>query len=492
MGRILVTKYHLIALSLVGILPHSTELWNFELKAGIGMQIIANLVVAGAFVIFYSSIAELTSSFPFAGGSFAFARCTVGFYPGYLVGCIEVLYYTLLLVWTNGAMMVLLRRDSAVLWTNRNYVLVGLFVSNFVMCISKKWVYSAFAFLAVFGLCINLIYIFGSIQFLDFSRWAYLPHHTDDDTLQPFSADDDDGYVNPKNPSSGVLFNVVSRRIFEAFSTTVWTYKGLENVNLMSEDVVTPRSMIPLAQMIGMAALVLFNTSIPVIGASMYPGIERLIKLPSPNSPGLAQIFNVTHSTANYVLLPMLYGMSTVTCYSLTKLIAAMAESRLFPKVLARRVWNTQTPIFALGSACITAMIVVVALGLTAPKDFLHFSTIIGVYAVLTYCMQLVSFIVLRLKLSPFPREFRSPFGILGAIVCMVVFLAGIACALSIGHRTIPAIAVGLIYVAAVSVYYFWFAKHSQAFSEDEKAVILPAHVGIRNANGKNRRMMLV
>lgn len=485
MGRILVTKYHLIALGLVGILPHSTGLWNFELKAGIGVQIIANLVAAAAFIIFYGSIAELTSTFPFAGGSYAFARCTVGFFLGYLIGCIEVLYYALLLVWTNGALIVFIRRNNVTVWRNENCIIMALFISNFIICISKKWVYNLFVVLAIFGVCMNLIYIFGSIQFLDFNSWAYLPNHTEDDTLQLLLADDDNGFVDPHSPSKGVIFNIVTQRICEAFSNTLWTYKGLENVNLMSEDVVAPRKMIPLAQMIGVAALVLFNASIPVIGASMYPGIERLIKLSSPNSPGYSQIFNVTHNTATMIALPILYGMSTVICYSLTKLIAAMAESRLFPHVLARRVWSTRTPIFALGVACCAALLILIVMALVDQSDFPQFSTILGVYALFTYCMQLISFIVLRLKLSSFPREFHSPFGIPGALFCMVIFLAGIACSLAVPHRTVPTIVVGIIYVAVVSMYYFWFAKHEQTFSVEEKAVVLPAHVGIKNANGE-------
>lgn len=488
MARIHVTKFHLIALSIVGILPHSTGLWNFELKAGIGVQIIANLVAAVAFVVFYSSIAELTSTFPFAGGSYAFARCTVGFYPGYLIGCIEVLYQTLLLVWTNAAMIVFIRGDDPTIKKYEAYIGFALFISNFATCISKKWIYNLFVFLAIYGLSMNLIYIFGAIQYSDFSRWAYLPRHTDDDAVQVVIAADDNAYVDPSRGSSSFLFVIASQRIFEAFSTTLWTYKGLEYVNLMSEDVIAPRSMIPLAQMIGVATLVIFNTSIPVIGSSMYPGIERLIKLASPSSPGFSQIFNVTHRTATLIALPVLYGSSTVTCYSLTKLIAAMAESRLFPKFLGRRAWNTRTPIFALGAACCISLFVLLGMGLTAQKDFPHFTTIIGVYALLTYCMQSVSFIVLRLKLSTFPREFRSPFGIPGAIVCMVVFFAGIGCALSVSKRTIPAIVVGVVYIVAVSSYYFWFAKHSQTFSAEEKAVVLPAHVGIKNANGEHRR----
>lgn len=487
MGRILVTKYHLIALSLIGVLPHFTGLWNVELKAGIGFQIIANLVAASAFVVFYSSIAELTSTFPFAGGSYAFARCTVGFYLGYLVGCIEVFYYILLLVYTNGAMLVFIRGDNITIWKNQNYIILALFVSNFVMCISKKWVYNMFVILAIYGLSMNLIYVFGSIQFVDFNTWAYIPRHTDDDTLQFVISDDDNGHVASSSEGGGLLLNITTQRVFQAFTTILWVYKGLEFINLMSEDVVAPSTMIPLAQVIGTVALVVFNTSVPVIGASMYPGIERLIKLASACSPGFSRIFNVTHDTATYMALPMLFGLSNLTCYSITKLIAAMAESRLFPRVLAKRVWSTRTPVYALGLTCCMALLVLGFMAVAAEKYFPHFTTITGVFSLLTYCMQLLGFIVLRLKLSAFSREFRSPFGIPGAIFCMIVFLAGICCALSITHRGFPTIVIGIVYVTVASAYYFWFAKHSQTFSADEKAVVLPAHVGIKNANGESK-----
>jgi hypothetical protein len=63
-----------------------------------------------------------------------------------------------------------------------------------------------------------------------------------------------------------------------------------------------------------------------------------------------------------------------------------------------------------------------------------------------------------------------------------VVFFTGfVACCVAYWY-TIPVV---LVYLGIVSAYYQLWARDRQTFSAEEKMVMLPAHVEIRDANGK-------
>lgn len=66
--------------------------WNAGLSAGFGSFVIATILTGIAYVCLIFCCAETTSALPFAG-AFGLARCILGFYLGFLVGCIETLEY---------------------------------------------------------------------------------------------------------------------------------------------------------------------------------------------------------------------------------------------------------------------------------------------------------------------------------------------------------------------------------------------------------------
>jgi hypothetical protein len=89
-GKYFANKYQLLALCVMGSLGNVQGYWNvMSGSSGLGAEIICSIVFGVAIVLYYFCVSELSSTFPFAGGSYALARCTLGFFPGYLVGCLE-------------------------------------------------------------------------------------------------------------------------------------------------------------------------------------------------------------------------------------------------------------------------------------------------------------------------------------------------------------------------------------------------------------------
>jgi hypothetical protein len=155
----------------------------------------------------------------------------------------------------------------------------------------------------------------------------------------------------------------------------------------------------------------------------------------------------------------------------------AMSDSKLLPRTLRRPLYALLWGNLASLVSLIPAMVDVTFL--------LLWPCIIGIYALLSYCIQIYGFLILRLKLESLPREFRSPFGVAGAAYSFAVFLLGIVSGLSCRAETMTTIVVIAVYLVVMSVYYHAYAKHAQTFSAAEKILVLPAHVVILNANGK-------
>ncbi|KAF1780432.1 hypothetical protein GQ600_9454 [Phytophthora cactorum] len=66
--------------------------WTFTCS-GSPFFLIGYFLIASAYITFCCCTAEITGALPFAGGSYGLARCTLGFYPAFMIGCCEALEY---------------------------------------------------------------------------------------------------------------------------------------------------------------------------------------------------------------------------------------------------------------------------------------------------------------------------------------------------------------------------------------------------------------
>lgn len=67
--------------------------WNEGMMAGFWNFFMGAVLTSIGYICLTFCMAELTSILPFSGGTYGFARVTVSFFGGYIVGCCEVLEY---------------------------------------------------------------------------------------------------------------------------------------------------------------------------------------------------------------------------------------------------------------------------------------------------------------------------------------------------------------------------------------------------------------
>lgn len=67
--------------------------WNAGSSAGFGSFLLTLGLLAFSYLSLVCCMAEMTSALPFSGGCFGVSRVTLGYYPGCLLGFLEIIQY---------------------------------------------------------------------------------------------------------------------------------------------------------------------------------------------------------------------------------------------------------------------------------------------------------------------------------------------------------------------------------------------------------------
>lgn len=86
-------KWDVYVLGLTIVIGGQYFCWNAGIAAGLYSYFIAYLLIGTAYIALCCCTAEITGALPFAGGAYGLARCTLGFYPAFMIGCCEALEY---------------------------------------------------------------------------------------------------------------------------------------------------------------------------------------------------------------------------------------------------------------------------------------------------------------------------------------------------------------------------------------------------------------
>jgi ethanolamine permease len=249
-------KFQLLGLVLLNALCGVYVSWNVSLQHGLGYEMVTNFILGLAVLIYNCCVSELSSTFPFPGGSYGMARCTLGFYPGYLVGCCEIFYSIMSFSYSNIAMVFILITYYPQLTPFALLILILMIALQFAICgASRRVFWTSIALFASFMFLFNFSYAFGCLQFVDFNRYAY-------------------SYIDDVSHERKSLFIGNGFSALKNISSLIWCYAGPEFVNLTCDDVVRPRRQIPFAQVLGIVIIFIHNTIVAFVCSSISPGTE--------------------------------------------------------------------------------------------------------------------------------------------------------------------------------------------------------------------------
>ncbi|NQZ94964.1 MAG: ethanolamine permease [Myxococcales bacterium] len=425
--------------------------WNFGIAAGgFGGLLIATVVITLMYIGLCFSIAEMSAALPHAGGAYSFARSSMGPWGAYVTGLAENMEYILtpatIVVGIGGYLGAIFgtNPDAAPLWWLGAYVVfVGLNMAGAALTFRFTVLITLLA-LGILG-----VFYVGAIPHFD------LAHALD---------------VEPEVGGTRWLpFGVAG--VFAALPFAIWFYLAIEELPLAAEEAQAPQRDMPRGILVGLATLVVCAFLTLFLNAGISPGAAALGASDEPLFEGFKTIFGVGIGSQVLALMAVagLVASFHTIVFAYGRQIFSLSRAGYFPGWLS--LTNSRdAPHVALavgGLLGYAVALVIHGLGPDHPVGAVLLNmAVFG--AVLSYCLQMISFILLRVNLPNIERPYRSPFGIPGAVVALAIAATTLV-ALFVSDPVYQKVVVGAaIWYALGLVYFALHGRHNLVLSPEE------------------------
>jgi ethanolamine permease len=460
--------------------------WNFGLgTGGFGGLAIAGVVMAIMYYGLVYSIAEMSPALPHTGGAYSFARSAMGPWGGFLTGLAENMEYVITPAVVVGAM--------GLLWQQ---VMVGLFEVGGTFAADGSvtdiaWWNSLPFWWAVFYIIfvgINIIGIEATMKFtiaitvlslavlafffiaallsgeFDTSNWTNIP--------------EGGGDALPEGGGPMLPFGIEG--IFKALPFAIWFFLAIEEVPLAAEESMDPRRDVPRGSVWGMHTLLIAAVLVLIINTGLPGGATLYGASGFPLLDGFKAIFEGEKIAFFFGLLFMIGLIASffTIIFAYGRNTFSLSRAGYFPQFLSVTHGVRKTPHVALIAGAVVGYVVAVIIFILQENDLgaqiVAAMLNMAVFAaVISYILQMVSFVVLRQKLPNIARPYRSPWGVPGAVVAGVLAATAlVSIFLNEGYR--PGVyGVAIYYV--LGVLYFAIAGRNRLVLSPEEEFALTA-----------------
>jgi ethanolamine permease len=431
--------------------------WNFGTQtAGFGGMAIATLIVIVMYFCLLFSIGEMSAAMPHTGGAYSFARAALGPWGGFVTGLAESIEYVMTTAvvvffaaqYADGALMAFTGASipQPIWWAILYLVFLGVNILGAAVGFRLAIIVSI--------LSIAILIVFVIVAFATGS----------------FSADK----LFDVAPSAGHSTFLPSGTlpILFVLPFAMWFFLGIEELPLAAEETHEPQKVIPKAGFWGLvtlliAAVVIFIVNTGVLGAtktqaSLQPLLDGFDAMVPKGLAGLLALFALIGLLASLQGIMYAYGRNM---YSLSR-------AGYYPRVLSL-TGKRQTPWLALIVGAVIGFIALAIVQVAGGANGVAGAVVLNIAvwgAVLSYMLQMISFVVLRRRFPNAERPYKSPTGVPGAIVAGVIalaifvgfFLTGITAYLLAIAAIAVVYVVGLVLFAAVG-------RHNLVLSPEEE-----------------------
>src|SRR5712692_1906399 len=374
--------------------------WNYGLvEGGFGGLVVALGIITALFIGLCYSIAEMSPALPHAGGAYSFARTAMGPWGGYITGLAENMEYILtpavIVVGIGGYLGAICQTPAswAPLWWLLCY---AIFVAFNIGGVAMSFRVSVIVTLC--ALAILAVFYVGAAPLFGLHRWAL-----------------EGGGWLPKG-----WFG-----IFAALPFALWVYLGIEQLPLAAEESHDPARDMPKGILSGLITLILCSFLTVILNSGISPGANEVGKSTEPLFLGFRTIFGQgmwAKLLALFACTGLLASFHTII-YAYGRQIYSLSRAGYFPSWISVTHGSRKTPHRALIAGSVLGFAVALTIQLAGPASpvggVLLNMAVFG--AVLAYVLQMLSFILLRLRLPNIERPYRSPLGIAGAVGAIVI-----------------------------------------------------------------------
>ncbi|MGB5548646.1 MAG: ethanolamine permease [Polyangiales bacterium] len=433
--------------------------WNFGLASGgFGGLLIATLIITVMYAGLCFSIAEMAAALPHTGGAYSFARSAMGPWGAYITGLAENMEYILtpavIVVGIGGYLGAIFGTPSSMepLWWLAAYAcFVGLNIAG---------VETTFRFTVVItALALGVLVVF----------WvAAIPHFDLDWALN----------IEPE-PGHSRWLPHGGAGVFSALPFAIWFFLAIEQLPLAAEEAHAPARDLPRGLLYGLLTLIVAAFLTLFLNAGIAPGSAALSSSAEPLFEGFKTIFGAGLG-AKLLALVAVTGLiasfhSIIFAYG--RQIFSLSRAGYFPRWLSRTHRRRKTPHIALFAGAVLGYLVAYGIHALGPEHpvgaVLLNMAVFG--AVIAYALQMLSFILLRLRLPDIARPYRSPLGVPGAVLALLIALVTLV-ALFVTDPIYQKVVIGAAVWYGLGLLWFGVYARRRLVLAPEESFALAAH----------------
>lgn len=435
--------------------------WNFGLAAGgFGGLLAATVIITAMYAGLCFSIAEMTAALPHTGGAYSFARSAMGPWGAYVTGLAENMEYILtpavIVVGIGGYLGAIFETPPSaepVWWLAAYALFVGLNVAG------VEVTFRFTVLITVLALGVLVVFWVTAVPYFDLA-WAL--------DIAP-------------EPGRSAWLPRGPKGIFSALPFAIWFFLAIEQLPLAAEEAHAPARDLPRGLLYGLLTLVIAAFLTLFLNTGIAPGADVLGRSAEPLFEGFKTIFGLGLG-AKLLALVAVTGLvasfhSIIFAYG--RQIFSLSRAGYFPRWLSRTHRRRKTPHIALlvGAALGYAVAYGIhALGPEHPVGAVLLNmAVFG--AVIAYALQMLSFILLRIRLPHIERPYRSPLGVPGALVALAIAVVTLI-ALFVTDPVYQKVVIGAAVWYGLGL--LWFALHAR-----RKLVLAPEESFAVSARGR-------
>jgi ethanolamine permease len=454
--------------------------WNFGLgTGGWGGLAIAGILMAIMYYGLVFSIAEMSPALPHTGGAYSFARSAMGPWGGFLTGLAENAEYVITPAVVVGAMSLLTQEIVAGLfditgdpwWNSLPFwalIFYVIFVGINIVGIEATMRFTVT--ITVLSLAVLAFFILAAIFSgkLDFNLWTNIA---------------EDGSRIPGGGGPMLPFGIEG--IFKSLPFAIWFFLAIEEVPLAAEESMDPRRDVPRGSVWGMHTLLIaailvlvFNSGLPggafLYGESGFPLLDGLYAIfGQNNATELLGLLFLIGLVASFFTIIFAYGRNTFS----------LSRAGYFPKFLSQTHGVRKTPHVALIAGAVVGYAVFFLVWALQQQDLgaqivAALLNMAVFAAVISYILQMVSFVLLRAKLPNIARPYRSKWGVPGAVIAGLLAATSLV-AIFLNEDYRPGVyGVAIYYVLGV-LYFAIAGRNRLVLSPEEEFALTQGEQGV-------------
>jgi ethanolamine permease len=453
--------------------------WNLGLANGWGSMLIAGGIIALMYWGLIFSLAEMSPALPHTGAAYSFARSAMGPWGGMFTGLAESIEYILtpaVIVFFIGSYM------STIFGTPEAYQPVWWAASYLVFLALNLWgvelSFRVSVAVTLGALAILAIYWVSALPAIDFDRWA----------LNIGAGAD--GKAVELAEGGGSWFPFGWKGVLATLPFAVWLFLAIEQLPLAAEESADPKKDMPKGLILGMTTLMIsallitfLNSSVGSTDEGKMHGSFSLATSGEPLLDGFRVLYGsgAAKTLAFLAVIGLIASFHTII-YAYGRQIYSLARAGYYLPFMSLTN-EKKVPHMAQFAGTGLGFLTMHIVWFVAQLD--NRGAVIGgtllnmaVFgAMISYAMQGLSFILLRKNMPNIVRPYRSPVGVPGAFVTVVVALVTLYYQLQDPVYRVGVYAVACFYALGI-VYFALYGRHQLILSPEEEFALSKGEKG--------------